>query len=277
MNSQTLLTTPSQKHSVLANDGLYDRVIHKGHQLVINPYHPKKLELLTPDDAQISKYKTALDLLAQLTAGMKDYVLTGGLAIPATTGKWYRVHRALHLGLEIKQLPEFLDHVSHNNFYLFSRLRMRRHLMPRNQKRDIYEPVTLREISQLVNKQCLGKRCGGLMDKTENLRLIQITHTAGKVQPHQHLFDYIDIYLHWQDEEGYLCSNDDRKRIVPDYFKGATYNTKSGGKIPVVNLEYLRQIKSERFARKKRETNRFDLQEISEYQKEQWRKIGRKD
>src|SRR3989344_8104798 len=277
MNSQTLLTTPSQKHSVLANDGLYDRVIHKGHQLVINPYHPKKLELLTPDDAQISKYKTALDLLAQLTAGMKDYVLTGGLAIPATTGKWYRVHRALHLGLEIKQLPEFLDHVSHNNFYLFSRLRMRRHLMSRNQKRDIYEPITLTEISQLVNKQHLGKRCGGLEDKTENLRLIQIIHIAGNIRPHQQLFDYIDLYLHWQDEEGYLCSNDDRNRIVPDYFKGATYNTKSGEKIQVVSLEYLRQIKPERFALKNRETDSLDLAKISEYQKGQWRKIRRKE
>ncbi len=277
MDSQTLLTTPLQKHNILANDVLYNKVIHKGHQLVINPYHPKKLETLKPNDAHIKEYETALDLLAQLTAGMKDYVLTGGLAIPATTGKWYRVHRALHLGLEVTQLPEFLDHVSHNNFYLFSRLRMRRQLIPKNQKRDIYEPVTLKEISQLVKKQRLEKRCGGLVDKTENLRLIQITHTTGKVQPHQHLFDYVDLYLHWQDEEGYLCSNDDRKRIVPDYFKGVNYNTKSGIEMPVVSLEYLRQIKSERFARKKRETDSLDLKEISKYQKVQWQKIRRKD
>ena len=277
MESQNSRTMQNQKNKILMNDEFYRVIVNKGHQMVINPYHPKNLVHLEPDDERIKEYEKALDLLGQLTKGLKDYVLTGGLAIPATTGKWYRVHRALHLGLEIKQLPEFLDHVSHNNFYLFSRLRMRRHLMSRNQKRDIYEPITLKEISQLVNKQHLGKRCGGLEDKTENLRLIQIIHIAGNIRPHQQLFDYIDLYLHWQDEEGYLCSNDDRNRIVPDYFKGATYNTKSGEKIQVVSLEYLRQIKSERFALKNRETDSLDLEKISEYQKGQWRKIRRNE
>ncbi len=277
MDSQKSLTITKQEQNILANDMLYSKLINKGHQLVINLYHLKELELLTPGDVRIKGYETALDLLAQLTEGMKNCVLTGGMAIPATTGEWYRVHRALHLGLEVSQLLEFLEHVSNNNFYLFSRLRMRRYLIPRSQKIDIYEPVTLKEISQLVNKQRLGKRCGGLEDKTENLRLIQIIHIAGNIQPHQQLFDYIDLYLHWQNEEGYLCSNDDRQRIAPDYFKGTTYHTKSGREIQVVNPEYLRQIKSERFARKKRETDSLDLEKIAEYQRVQWKKIRRKD
>lgn len=250
----------------LAGDRYYEKIVKRGQQVVINPYHSKKLELLSEHDSRIAAYKEALDVVAQLCEGVRGYVLTGGLAIPATTGCFYRAHRALHLGLQRDELPLFLECMSENNYYLFSRIDMRRKIVGRGWKRDVYEPLTLEEIKRLVAGQQLEKRCAGLSNKAENLRLIQVVHLGGTIQSHQSLTAYLDLYLHWYDAAGYLASNDDqKKRNLPTYFSGGFYEAKGGRKLPLVNLEYLLQRKSERYARKKRETDRYDVKRIKEY------------
>ena len=132
-------------------------------------------------------------------------------------------------------------------------------------KRDNYEPVNETEIIKLSRGERLEKRILGFIDKTKNLRLIQVKR-YGWIEPHENLNSYVDLYIHHY-KNGQLYSNDDKPREINGYFSGAVYKTKSGISLPIVNLRYLYEIKKERFEKKMGETDAFDLAMITIYLK----------
>src|SRR3989344_92427 len=256
----------------LTNDPLYRRLCNKGGQIVINPRHPGTLHCITDEhDPHIAEYKRALDEIARMGEHLAGWVLTGGFAIPATLGQFYRRHRAIHLGVESAALPALLNAVSEQGYYPFARTQMKR--ISETQKRDIYIPLTPEEIQKLSRLEKLESTMMGLGDKSENIRLIKMFSEI--ITPHEDLLSYLDLYIH-RDQGDKLLSNDDKPRPLQRYFEGESYHTSNGRALHIVNLSYLKTIKKERYEKNRRswvknrkersKTDQYDLQKIAEYE-----------
>lgn len=256
-----------------AGDEVARLIQRRALQRVINPFHSRDFHpILAADDSRIALYEKALDTLASLITGANRTVLTGGLAIPATllthypdtAPRFYRQHRALHLGVARSQFPDLVRRLHRSSYYPFARTKMipiKNETKVKVKKTDEYYPLSWQEIERMSRGERLG-RIFAIYPKTKNLRFIKIEGGTGEIAPHEVLEDYIDVYFHYY-QKGKLCSNDDKNRVCPGYFQGETYITRSGFQLPIVSLHYLGQIKSERFKRKQGETDRHDLERIA--------------
>ncbi len=258
----------------LKHDIIYQRISKRGGQIVDNPRHPGLLQRIEKDDPVITAYQKVLDRVAEFGEHLPGWVLTGGLAIPAAIGYFYRKHRAVHLGILASELPKFLITMSAHQYYLFARTQMR--TISETTKRDVYVPLMPEEIEKITRLEPLGKSWFGGGEKSENLRLIKVGED-GIVYPHENLLSYFDIYLHDEREEK-LISNDDEPREMQGYFTGESYHTIHDRIVPLVNLEYLRLIKKERLLqnrksliknrRERSKADKYDLKQIALYKKQ---------
>jgi hypothetical protein len=178
--------------------------------------------------------------------GCQGWALSGGLAIPLSLQQpIYREHRAIHIGVHPKNLEEFLLAAHNYKYHLFRRI-WDIHI-GMGKKLDFYEPITDEKFDKLSS--------------TKNLRLIAMVDPRGIIHPHDTRLSYIDLYLHWNDQ-GKTHSNDDISRPGSDYFRGKQISTPHGP-VPLVNLQYLAQRKSDPSARKD-QRHVYDLKKLRE-------------
>ncbi len=266
-----LVQSARSETNPFAHDVVYHRIQQKKMQYVVNPVHPRKLSyILSPQDLRIEKYDGVLDNLAELVTPVQLVVLTGGLAIdatllalhPETTPRFYREHYAVHLGVARYRFPELVKRAYQTgNYYPFSRAFLNQLGEETGTKKDAYYPLPWNEVEAIARGEKLG-RIFGVFRKNRNIRLIRIEGETGEITPHIGLLDYMDVYLHYY-RNGRLVSNDDHRRDCPLYFSGIPCTTMSDKKLPLVNIRYLEQIKSERFKKKCGETDRYDLERIA--------------
>lgn len=242
----------STLQQVLAESRSYQLTLRQGRQMVCNKVHSHDLVLLTESDEETKRtyYRALTDLIAAFEPS-SDWVLTGGLAVPASTKQFTRVHSAVHVGTTTLHLPTLIENALRKEFILFHRDYSFK--IGGGYKNDIYKPVTIEELRQ--------------RKLPKNLRFVRISDERGKMHPHNNLMDYIDIYLE-DIIAGSLTSNDDpRKGPQKDstYYEGLQHTT-ALGEIHIVNLQFLHRLKTYLHTRKADARHAYDIKAIEAFQ-----------
>lgn len=208
-------------------------IIFGKYSVLVNPIHHRVVKPIS--DEQIKEVKRCLGELAEILDGDFSWVLSGGLAIPATKGTFYRVHGDIDIGLHQDDVFKLTECTKNKGYSLVSRKIMAK--ISSQKKLDIYKEVTPEE---------------ALENKCENLRLVR-KDEQGRLVEHKHLLDYFDVYLH-HFESGFLVSKDGKMRIPSDV-PSVTYTTLSGKEIMLRPLEYIVELKKDR----RNEIDQYDI------------------
>ncbi len=208
------------------------------YSVLINPIHEDKVKTISSEE--IDNLELNLDRLVGIVNGDFEWVLTGGLAIPTTLGKFYRTHRDIDIGLNENDLEFLVKTIRENGYDLFSRRIMVK--LSSKYKLDVYKSVSVEEV--------LAERC-------KHLRAVRLNNK--KIVRHISLLDYFDVYLHHYEDEK-LVSNDGKIKIpILDSF-GRVYVTCSGKEIRIRSLRYIEQLKRQG----KDKIDKYDLEVIKQ-------------
>lgn len=196
------------------------------HQILTNTYHRRQLRQVSPDQAQY--LEQALDELARLLSGAATWELSGGLAIAATIGRFYRMHDDIDINVDIEDLNEFVAHARKQGYALFGRgLIVRTSL---NTKIDVYKALSTTEAAT---------------GKHRHLRLARVD-PDGLIVPHRQLTDYIDLYP-YTIEKNEIVDLLTNQRAPLSHRYASSYTTLSGNVVRNVDLRLVARGKRMRF------------------------------
>lgn len=209
------------------------------YQTIVSPRHYKKLNPSSKENQE--EIKNIIKSLPTILGNPENWVLSGGIAIPLTTGQFYREHFDIDIGLHEKYLEEIVDEAKKSNYGLFSR-KLMMHTSSK-EKFEIYSKVTPEE---------------SIKNKNKNLRLIRLDRRL-KIVRLVKLEDYFDIYLHKIDREN-LISHEDGLIIPTVYNKGEKHYLENRMSIYLRDLRFLQIIKMNH---SKDKINKTDLEKIN--------------
>jgi hypothetical protein len=134
--------------------------------VMLNPVHSNEPAPMTELGRQHLEHD--LDRLAALLEDTPGWVLRGGLAIPLTTGVFYRQHRDIDLGIHQDDVPVFEEVLRRQSYGLFSRTLMAK--ISRSRKLDVYQKIS----------------CDDAKHSSQHIRAVRLDR-AGRIVQHQHI------------------------------------------------------------------------------------------
>jgi hypothetical protein len=198
--------------------------VGKYHALT-NPTHLEHVTQVTNISQDLSE--RSIDCLPDILGHQSTWMLSGGLAVPASVGRFYRIHYDIDIGVFEGDLDTVIETAGRNSYGLFSR-RIMTKIPGTDLKVDIYRSVSVSEVKDKHPK---------------NLRLVRLEND----QPvhHAHLLDYFDVYPYSVKDgivrsfEGNICIPEEEDRL-------GKYTTISGMEIQVRSPAYIRALKEKR-------------------------------
>ena len=184
-----------------------------------------KIRPITPD--RQATLEQALDNLAEIFADKCDWMLTGGLAIAFSLGKFYRDHGDFDIAIDKEDLPQLVKVAEHNGYGLFHR--------KSSMKISSTKRITFfRRIQPEEADQCSDNR----------IRLLRVGKSGWAFSPAS-LLTFLDIYP-YVTRNGTVTSCGANVSVPVEQNRGAFYPTASGHKVSLRNLAYLKKIKENR-------------------------------
>lgn len=216
--------------------------ISSNSQLIVTSSESKKIETISTEEKK--SLENHLDELAGTIGDSFPWVLSGGLAIPLTTGEFYRKHDDIDLGIDEKDFKRFLEVVRPQGYDLFLRPFMCK--LPKGKKLDLYQKTSIKK---------------ALNSPKTRMRVLRVD-TNGRIDFRGNILDYFDVYLHRVEEE-MLITRRGGIAIPSAKAIGPPYQTISGRQIIPRGLEYTKILKS----KKTKEVDNLDLERIREYER----------
>ena len=207
----------------------------------INPVHKKNVRNIT--NSEVEEIRVSLDSLAEILSEGSEWVLVGGLPIPLTIGRFYRVHNDVDIGVSQEGFGDLIESASSHRYGLFSRRFMTK--ISSNKKVDIYTRVSVEE---------------AVKKKSKHLKLLRLDSGGRKPTSNPNLTSDVDVYVY--NTEGNDIVTWDGIKVPSQRSIGKSYELPSGQRISLRNLNHIRRLKE----RSHRSLDRYDIKVISNFE-----------
>ena len=210
------------------------------HQLVVNRHPGRFLRRATP--RHVAEMEASLDELARMLGDSLVWRLSGGLAIPTSFGCFYRRHGDIDIRVEDNVVPELLEITRRHGYLLFAHLGAVR--LSTMRRVDHYVPVKAAEV-----------RAG----RHKAFRLVR-SRSDGAIIPIERLHDSLDLHV-YELKNGVMVNLQNGLQTPAGWLDGATYLTRSGRSIQVVDVRFVLECKKRYFSA----ADRLDKKMIARY------------
>lgn len=199
----------------------------RDHQFVVNHHPGRFLRKAAPP--HVAEMEASLDAVALMLGDRLVWHLSGGLAIPATIGRFYRRHADIDVRVENCVLPELVKRAQGFGYLLFAHLGAIR--LSHTRRVDRYRPLTTAE---------------ALTGRWKGLRLVR-SRSDGTVIPIKRLQDSLDLHV-YEIRKDVMTNLRNGRHVPAELLNGATYITGSGFRIRVVDLQFVLACKKYYFS-----------------------------
>lgn len=210
------------------------------HQLVVNRHPGRFLRQAAP--RHVAEMEASLDELALMLGESLVWRLSGGLAIPSSFGFFYRRHADIDIRVEDNVLPQLLERTRRHGYLLFAHL-------------GAVRLSTMRRVDHYVPVQAAEVRTG----RYKAVRLVR-SRGDGAIIPIKRLHDSLDLHV-YELKNGVMVNLQNGVHAPAGLLNGATYLTRSGSSIQVVDLRLVLACKKRYFSA----ADRLDKKMIARY------------